>query len=156
MRGSPTFTATSSPITLQGNLLHEIRWLLHLRILTTDLTNIANENVLRNFDSNTKPTMQSQPELQRKPGRLRDRIAIVTGGSNGIGQAIALAYAKEGAIVVVADLAPANGGQTAASTVDQITSEGGQALFHQTNVCDASSTSAVVAQAVEAYGRLDM
>ena len=91
---------------------------------------------------------------QQKNGRLQDRVAIVTGGSNGIGQAIALAYAKEGALVVVADLAPT--GQTTRSTVDQITSEGGQALFYQTDVCDAVSTNALVAQAVEKYGRLDM
>jgi NAD(P)-dependent dehydrogenase (short-subunit alcohol dehydrogenase family) len=75
--------------------------------------------------------MQSQ-ETQRSPGRLQGRVAIVTGGSNGIGEAIALAYAKEGALVVVADLEPV--GQTTGSTVDRITSEGGQALFHQTNV----------------------
>jgi NAD(P)-dependent dehydrogenase (short-subunit alcohol dehydrogenase family) len=97
--------------------------------------------------------MQSH-EPQRKIGRLQDRVAIVTGGSNGIGEAIALAYAKEGALVVVADLEPV--GQTTGSTVDRITSEGGQALFHQTDVCDAASTNALVAQAVEKYGRLDM
>jgi NAD(P)-dependent dehydrogenase (short-subunit alcohol dehydrogenase family) len=98
--------------------------------------------------------MQSQPELQRRPGRLQDRVAIITGGSSGIGQAIALAYAKEGTLVVVADLEPM--GQTTTSTVDRIVSEGGEALFHQTDVCDASSTNAIVAQAVEKYGRLDM
>jgi NAD(P)-dependent dehydrogenase (short-subunit alcohol dehydrogenase family) len=98
--------------------------------------------------------MQTQPELQRRPGRLRDRVAIITGGSSGIGQAIALAYAKEGALVVVADLNPTE--QTTASTVDQIMSGGGQALFHQTDVCDASSVNALIAQAVETYGRLDM
>jgi NAD(P)-dependent dehydrogenase (short-subunit alcohol dehydrogenase family) len=90
--------------------------------------------------------MQSH-EPQRKIGRLQDRVAIVTGGSNGIGEAIALAFAKEGALVVVADLKPA--GQTTTSTVDQIMSEGGQALFHQTDVCDAASTNALIAQAVE-------
>ena len=98
--------------------------------------------------------MQSQSELQRRPGRLQDRVAIITGGSNGIGQAVALAYAKEGAQVVVADLEPT--GQATASTVDQIMGEGGQALFHQTDVCDAASTNALVAQAVKTYGRLDM
>jgi NAD(P)-dependent dehydrogenase (short-subunit alcohol dehydrogenase family) len=97
--------------------------------------------------------MQSQ-KTQREIGRLQGRVAIVTGGSNVIGEAIALAYAKEGALVVVADLEPV--GQTTGSTVDRITSEGGQALFHQTDVCDAASTNSLVAQAVEEYGRLDM
>jgi len=100
--------------------------------------------------------MQSRSEPQRKPGRLQDRVAIVTGGSNGIGQAIALAYAEEGALVVVADIQPTQGGQTITSTIDQIVSEGGRALFHQTDVCDAASTDALVSQAVNAYGRLDM
>ena len=98
--------------------------------------------------------MQSQSELQRRPGRLQDRVAIITGGSNGIGQAIAVAYAKEGALVVVADLEPT--GQTFASTVDRIVSEGGRGMFHRTDVCDAASTNALVARAVETYGRLDM
>lgn len=98
--------------------------------------------------------MQSQSELRRRPGRLQDRVAIITGGSNGIGQAIALAYAKEGASVVVADLQPAE--TTTTSTVDRIMGEGGHALFHQTDVCNAMSTNALVAQAVETYGRLDM
>lgn len=98
--------------------------------------------------------MQSQSELQRRPGRLQDRVAIITGGSNGIGQAIAVAYAKEGALVVVADLEPT--GQSFASTVDRMVCEGGRGLFHQTDVCDAASTNALVARAVETYGRLDM
>jgi NAD(P)-dependent dehydrogenase (short-subunit alcohol dehydrogenase family) len=100
--------------------------------------------------------MQKQPELQQKTGRLQDRVAIVTGSSNGIGQAIALAYAREGALVVVADIGSAHDGQTTASTVDQIVREGGQALFHQADVCDAANTDALVAQAVKTYGRLDM
>jgi glucose 1-dehydrogenase len=100
--------------------------------------------------------MQSQPEPRPKPGRLQDRVAIVTGGSNGIGQAIALAYAREGALVVVADIGPANAEQTAVSTVDQIVKEGGQALFHEADVFNGVSTDVLVAHAVEAYGRLDM
>jgi NAD(P)-dependent dehydrogenase (short-subunit alcohol dehydrogenase family) len=100
--------------------------------------------------------MQSQPELPRKNGRLQDRVAIVTGSSNGIGQAIALAYAREGALVVVADIGSVHDGQAAASTTDQIVREGGQALFYRADVCDAADTDGLVAQAVKTYGRLDM
>jgi NAD(P)-dependent dehydrogenase (short-subunit alcohol dehydrogenase family) len=100
--------------------------------------------------------MQSQPELQRRTGRLQERVAIVTGSSNGIGQAIALAYAREGALIVVADIAPVHEGQATASTVDQIVRQGGQALYHQADVCNARDTEDLVAQAVKVYGRLDM
>jgi len=100
--------------------------------------------------------MQPQPELRRIPGRLQDRVAIVTGGSNGIGQAVAMAYANEGALVVVADTGPARNEEANATTVDQILRIGGQALFYKADVCEAASADALVAQAVQAYGRLDM
>jgi NAD(P)-dependent dehydrogenase (short-subunit alcohol dehydrogenase family) len=106
--------------------------------------------------ANTTMPSQAKPELQQKNGRLQDRVAIVTGSSNGIGQAIALAYAREGALVVVADIGSVYDGQATASTVDQIVREGGQALFHQADVCDAANVDALVAQAVKTYGRLDM
>ena len=58
-------------------------------------------------------------------GQLEDKIALVTGGGRGIGQAAALAFAREGASVVVADRDP-EGGE---STVRLIRDKGGEAMF---------------------------
>ncbi len=82
---------------------------------------------------------------------LDNKVTIVTGGASGIGQAAALAFAREGARVVVADLNP-DGGQ---ATVKQIAEAGGDACFVQTNVAVAADVQALVAAAVSTYGRLD-
>ena len=83
---------------------------------------------------------------------LHDRIAIVTGASSGIGRAIALAYAREGAHVVVSDLDEAGGRQTVA-LVEVL---GRQALFVAADVSRADDCRVLVEQAVARFGRLDI
>jgi NAD(P)-dependent dehydrogenase (short-subunit alcohol dehydrogenase family) len=83
--------------------------------------------------------------------RLAGKVALVTGGSSGIGRATALAFAKEGAQVVVADVDVA-GGQ---ATVQQIQGFAGEALFVRTDVAQAAEVEALVTEAIETYGRLD-
>ena len=83
--------------------------------------------------------------------RLEGKIALVTGGSSGIGRAAALAFAAEGARVVVADVNPEGG----AETIEMIGSAGGEAMFILTDVSQASQVEAMVSQTIEAYGRLD-
>ena len=63
--------------------------------------------------------------------RLKDKIAVVTGGSRGIGQAVSELFAKEGATVIIVDLLPE--GQAVA---DGINSSGGKAEFHSVSVTD--------------------
>jgi len=82
---------------------------------------------------------------------LRDQVALVTGGSSGIGRACALALAGAGARVVVADL-NVDGGQ---ETVALIAAAGGEATFIATNVADATSVDELIASIVTRYGRLD-
>lgn len=84
--------------------------------------------------------------------RLANKVAIVTGGGSGIGKATALLFAQEGAAVVVADLDAA----TARATVDEITAAGGQASAVRANVTQSSDLEAVVAKAVQDYGKLDI
>jgi NAD(P)-dependent dehydrogenase (short-subunit alcohol dehydrogenase family) len=84
--------------------------------------------------------------------RLQDRVAIVTGGGNGIGRAYALGLAAEGARVLVADL----DGEAAAETARQIEAAGGQALATRTDVADVESTEAMARAAADRWGRIDI
>ncbi|MEX2355730.1 MAG: SDR family oxidoreductase [Thermaerobacterales bacterium] len=87
--------------------------------------------------------------------RLQDRIAIITGGASGIGKAIALRFAGQGAAVVVADLItePKEGGK---ETVAEITENGGRALFMKADVSRWDDVDAVVSETVKQFGRLDI
>jgi NAD(P)-dependent dehydrogenase (short-subunit alcohol dehydrogenase family) len=78
---------------------------------------------------------------------LRDKVAIVTGGANGIGRAMATAFVAEGAQVVIADVDDAAGESVASSL-------GETAVFVHTDVSDASSVSAAVDAAVDRFGSL--
>lgn len=84
-------------------------------------------------------------------GQLNGKVALVTGGSSGIGRATALALAREGAKVVVADVM-VEGGQ---ETVRLLTATGGQGLFVKTDVSRAAEVEALIGRAVATYGRLD-
>lgn len=92
--------------------------------------------------------------------RLQDKIAIVTGASSGIGRAISLRYAREGAKVVCADISDTARSQVPEeeeiATHDLITKEGGHAIFVQTDVGDAGQVESLVKTAVDKFGRIDM
>lgn len=85
-------------------------------------------------------------------GILDGKIGIVTGAGQGIGQAIALCFAREGAKVVVADFNAESGNATA----KLVTDAGGEARFVHGDVSDESSVKAMVEMAVAAWGRLDI
>jgi NAD(P)-dependent dehydrogenase (short-subunit alcohol dehydrogenase family) len=84
-------------------------------------------------------------------GRLQGKAALVTGGASGIGRAAALAFAREGAKVVVSDVVVAGGEET----VTLIKAAGGEALFVKADVAKPAEVEAVIASVVAAYGRLD-
>lgn len=79
-------------------------------------------------------------------------MALVTGGSGGIGRATARLLAREGARVLVADLKVPEGRET----VDMIAREGGEAAFRRTDVASEEDARAAVSQAAEAWGRIDI
>ena len=76
-------------------------------------------------------------------------VAIVTGGSFGIGRATAMSFARQGAKVVIADVVENN------STINDIKAEGGEAIFVQCDVGDESSIKQMVEKTISTYGRLD-
>jgi NAD(P)-dependent dehydrogenase (short-subunit alcohol dehydrogenase family) len=84
-------------------------------------------------------------------GILAGKSALVTGGASGIGRATALAMAREGARVAVADMTEAS----AAATVALITAAGGQAIAIAGDVANEADVAAMVARSVAAFGRLD-
>lgn len=79
------------------------------------------------------------------------KVALVTGGASGLGRVSAVALAKEGANVVVSDVAASEG----EVTVQLITSAGGQAVFVKADVTKSSEVEAMVQATVKAFGRLD-
>ncbi len=82
---------------------------------------------------------------------MQGKVALVTGGSSGIGRAAALTFAREGAKVVVSDVAIEDGEKTA----HLIREAGGEAIFVSADVSQAAQVETLVAKTVETYGRLD-
>jgi NAD(P)-dependent dehydrogenase (short-subunit alcohol dehydrogenase family) len=84
-------------------------------------------------------------------GLLDGKVALVTGGGNGIGRAAALAFAREGARVAVADLEPASAGETVAL----INAAGGQAISLSGDITVAAQVQTMMDGVIAAYGKLD-
>ncbi len=84
--------------------------------------------------------------------RLQGKVAIVTGAARGIGRAIALRFAQEGARVAVVDLREGEGQET----VRQILVAGGQATFVRTDVSDSGQVQAMVDAVLAAWGTIDV
>lgn len=85
-------------------------------------------------------------------GILANKVAFVTGAGSGIGKAIALLYAKEGAKVVVSDINDEHGN----AVVKEITDHGGTAFYVHANTAKAEDVENLIRATVEKYGRLDI
>jgi NAD(P)-dependent dehydrogenase (short-subunit alcohol dehydrogenase family) len=84
--------------------------------------------------------------------RLKDKVAIITGAGRGIGRDIALAYAKEGAHIVVAEIDP----QTAEATAADIRKAGVRSIGVATDVSKSADIARLVDAAIKEFGRIDI
>lgn len=84
--------------------------------------------------------------------RLKDKVAVITGGGAGIGRATCERFAEEGAAVVVADWNIGTGPET----VSRVVAQGGKAHFIATDVSDESSVQNMAAEAVRVFGKVDV
>src|SRR6266850_5258375 len=84
-------------------------------------------------------------------GILEGKIALITGASSGIGRATAKIFAREGARLVLADVAEAGGQET----LQEVRDLSAEAIFIKTDVSKSQEVEAMVATAIATYGRLD-
>lgn len=84
--------------------------------------------------------------------RLENKIAIITGGADGIGKAGAIKFAKEGAVVLIWDMNEEKG----SATVKEINEAGGKAEFIKVNTANFSDVEKATNDAMDAYGRIDI
>ncbi|MEH7453172.1 SDR family NAD(P)-dependent oxidoreductase [Gottfriedia acidiceleris] len=84
--------------------------------------------------------------------RLKDKVAVITGGGSGIGRATAIRFAKEGAKIVIADINEVTGEETL-GIIKELNEE---AIFIKTNVGESKSIQNLMKRAVEHFGRIDI
>jgi NAD(P)-dependent dehydrogenase (short-subunit alcohol dehydrogenase family) len=100
-----------------------------------------------------RPRPKAVDEKQRGSGKLQSKVAIITGGDSGIGRAVALAFAKEGARVAVVYLEEHKDGRETQKLVE---SHGGECLLIDGDVGDEEFCQRAVKQTVDEFGRLDI
>jgi NAD(P)-dependent dehydrogenase (short-subunit alcohol dehydrogenase family) len=101
--------------------------------------------------------MDPQPDYGEKTyrgsGRLKDKIAVITGADSGIGRAVALAYAREGADVLVAYLSEH---EDARETQRLVESAGRRCVLFAGDIGHAENCRKLIATAVKEFGRIDI
>lgn len=108
--------------------------------------------------SDAQHQMDSQPQSAkseyRGSGKLQDKVALITGGDSGIGRAVAILYAREGARVAVVYLKEDRDAQETQRLVQQ--ESGGQCLLLRGDIGDEAFCQQALQQTVQAYGQLDI
>ena len=84
--------------------------------------------------------------------RLDNKVVVITGGGSGIGKAISTTFAKQGAIVYILEMDEKN----AASTVEEITTEGGKGSFFKCNIANQQEVKTVIAQIAQKHETIDV
>jgi NAD(P)-dependent dehydrogenase (short-subunit alcohol dehydrogenase family) len=105
------------------------------------------------LESEMTPQPRAEDQSYRGSGKLRDKVALITGGDSGIGRAVAIAFAKEGADVAIAYL---NEHEDAEETRRQVEQEGRRCIAIAGDVGDEQFCRQAVQQTVDQLGRLDV
>jgi NAD(P)-dependent dehydrogenase (short-subunit alcohol dehydrogenase family) len=118
----------------------------------TDTIEMIHEDALPGHESALEPKPDWEPRYPGS-GRLKDKVAVITGADSGIGRAVAALYAREGAHVAILYLCEHD---DAAMTADVVRSEGREALTIAGDVGDKAFCDQAIAQVIEKFGRIDI
>jgi NAD(P)-dependent dehydrogenase (short-subunit alcohol dehydrogenase family) len=118
----------------------------------TDTIEMIHEDALPGHESVLEPKPDWEPRYPGS-GRLKDKVAVITGADSGIGRAVAALYAREGAHVAILYLCEHD---DAAMTADIVRSEGREALTIAGDVGDKAFCDKAIAQVIEKFGRIDV
>jgi NAD(P)-dependent dehydrogenase (short-subunit alcohol dehydrogenase family) len=117
------------------------------------MTQPAQEQTPPGVESQMEPAPDHGEHSYRGSGRLAGKVAVVTGGDSGIGKAVAIAYAREGADVVISYL---DEHEDARDTARWVEDAGRRAVLVPGDLSEPAQCLVVVAEAVEAFGRVDV
>jgi len=106
------------------------------------------------IQSKMQPEPQSQAPFYKGAGKLKDKVALITGGDSGIGRAVAILYAREGADVAIVYLPVEQ--SDAEQTKRAVENEGRRALLIPGDLTDSSFCKQAVERTVQEYGKLDI
>ncbi len=118
----------------------------------SDVIDMVHEDQLPGHESQLDPKPDWEPRYPGS-GRLKGKVAIVTGGDSGIGRATAILFAREGAKVAISHLEEDDDAQF---TAERIAEEGSEALIHRGDLGDPAVCADLVKQTVDKWGRLDV
>lgn len=119
---------------------------------TTDFAEPIHEDGLPGHESQLEPKPDWSPRYPGS-GRLAGKVAIVTGADSGIGRAVAVLYAREGARVAVSYLCEHDDAQATAALID---AEGSEALLHAGDLGDPNRAAGLVEAVIARWGKLDI
>lgn len=108
----------------------------------------------------TQQVMDPRPDCgeqsYRGSGRLQGKVAVITGGDSGIGRAVAIAYAREGADVLIAYLGGSGEDADAEETARYVSEAGRRVVLMSGDLSDPQHCREIIARAVQEFGRLDV
>jgi NAD(P)-dependent dehydrogenase (short-subunit alcohol dehydrogenase family) len=118
----------------------------------TEVIDMIHEDALPGHESALEPKPDWEPRYPGS-GRLKDKVAVITGADSGIGRAVAALYAREGAHVAILYLCEHD---DAAMTADIVRSEGREALTIAGDVGDKAFCDRAIAEVIAKFGRIDV